>query len=178
MDAECADFLNNIACIPTKNTDRTVEALQTVEPVEVVAMWQVLEHLTKPLETISAALSALKSGGILVLSAPNPESFAFRVLGKYWPHLDAPRHTFLIPIRTIANHVRNLGAKIEFVTTNDPCAREWNRFGWEQWLRNCHPSFGKIRAISFIGRGLATLMKCIEQREGIGSTYTVVIRKQ
>ena len=78
MDARCSDYLNNVAHIQTIHTNDTCGALRELEPFDIVAMWHVIEHLPTPWETLQSVSERVKSGGLVVLAAPNPSSFGFR----------------------------------------------------------------------------------------------------
>ena len=96
MDADCCRFLRDVVRIPVRETDDPAAALAEGGPYDVIAMWHVIEHLPNPREVMTAAAAALAPGGVIALAAPNPEAFQFRVFGRRWTHLDAPRHLFLV----------------------------------------------------------------------------------
>ncbi len=177
MDARCSKFLNEIAGIPTVNSSDTCGALKSLKPFDVIALWHVIEHLPNPWETLEAISDKLNPGGILVLAAPNPDAFQFHVLGRYWPHADAPRHLMLIPSKLLVEKMAALGMTVELLTTTDKGGLGWNIFGWEFFFSNLC-SLRKInRALHIIGRMVAKLLSPIEKIEGKGSAYTIVFRK-
>ncbi len=57
-----------------------------------VTLWDVLEHVYQPLETLRRALSLLAPAGALAISVPNLAALESRLLGRNWGHLDIPRH--------------------------------------------------------------------------------------
>lgn len=59
---------------------------------DVVRMWHVLEHAYSPSRVLTEVNRVLRPNGLFLLSVPNYDSSQRRVLGKYWPHLDVPRH--------------------------------------------------------------------------------------
>ncbi len=67
----------------------------------------------------------------MVIASVNPEAFQFRILGRYWLHLDAPRHVMLIPMKLLAEKLEFLGMEAELITTTDQGSIGWNAFGWE-----------------------------------------------
>lgn len=65
------------------------------ESYDVVTLWHVFEHIKDPTVALNRIHGILKPGGVLVMSMPNVNSLASRLGGKYWFHLDAPRHLWL-----------------------------------------------------------------------------------
>ena len=61
---------------------------------DLVTLWDVLEHLYQPLDTLRRVHSLLKPGGVLLVNVPNLASLESRLLGRDWGHLDIPRHLF------------------------------------------------------------------------------------
>ena len=51
-----------------------------------------LEHVIEPIEDAEAALSLLRTGGLVIVLAPNFASWQRRRFGAHWFHLDLPRH--------------------------------------------------------------------------------------
>jgi 2-polyprenyl-3-methyl-5-hydroxy-6-metoxy-1,4-benzoquinol methylase len=52
---------------------------------DMITLWDVLEHLPKPHETLSLIHSLLKPDGILLVNYPDIGSWAARLLGEKWP---------------------------------------------------------------------------------------------
>lgn len=177
MDARCSAFLNDVAGIPTVNSSDTCAALKTLKPFDVIALWHVIEHLPDPWETLEAISQRLNPGGILVLAAPNPDAFQFHILGRYWPHVDAPRHVMLIPSQVLVEKMAALGMKVELVTTTDEGGLGWNVFGWEFFFGNLSKRPRIKRVLRKLGRMAASILAPIEKMEGKGSAYTMVFRK-
>lgn len=71
---------------------------------DVVAMWNVLEHMDRPVHSLRIAYKLLKKDGILVLSVPNLEGLDVRVFGRYWLGWELPRHLYLFP-RPLLNKI-------------------------------------------------------------------------
>ena len=177
MDAKCSKFMNEVAGIPTVNSSDTSGAIKTLQPFDVIAMWHVIEHLPNPWKTLEAICAKINTGGILVLAAPNPEAFQFHILGRYWPHVDAPRHLMLIPAKVLIDQMATLGMTVELFTTTDEGGLGWNIFGWEYFFSNLcmHPRCKRI--LRKFGRMVARLVGPIEKKEGKGSAYTLVFMK-
>jgi len=174
MDAECCRFLNQEVGIQTIHSSDPRVALAPTQTYDVIAMWQVLEHLPDPLETLELAARCLSSGGILVVATPNPTSLQFRVFQGYWAHVDAPRHLQLIPIDVLRKHAVALGLRVEAVTATDAGGRRHNSFGWRQSTLN---AFGKRRGVLKLGGALSRLAPPIETRGMLGSCYVAVFSR-
>jgi len=60
---------------------------------DVVAFWNVLEHLQDPLRKLSVAASYLRPGGRVFLNIPSRQAAEHgQWFGQYWAMLDLPRH--------------------------------------------------------------------------------------
>lgn len=177
MDRRCSEFLSGTLGIQVVNSADEAAALDTLAPADVIAMWHVIEHLVDPWSMLEAAARRLRPGGILVLAAPNPHAFQFRVLGRRWVHIDAPRHLWLIPPAVLSARAARLGLETALVTTRDPGSMGWNKFGWEYTLTNLYDSGLARRAGALAGRLIAAAAYPLEAREGHGAAYTVVLRK-
>ena len=177
MDARCCEFLRNVVGVGATRSDDVVDALERLAPADVIAMWHVLEHLPSPWETLAMAAARLRPGGILVLATPNPHSLQFRVFGRYWTHLDAPRHLHLLSSAEVAKHGRALGLDPVLITTTDPGSLGWNSFGWAITLRNFFAA-APLRAVAHLaGRVVNKLVAPLERRGRRGSAYTIVLRR-
>ena len=175
MDARCSDFLRGTIGIRVVNTADTVSALGTMEPFDVIALWHVVEHLPDPWGTLAAAAQRLRPGGVLVIAAPNPEAFQFRILRGIWTHVDAPRHVRLIPMRTLRRQLAASGLTQVHATTSDTAARGWDWFGWEMSLFGFPPRNRHLRRLL---HPLLRLLTRIDRFSGHGSAYTMVFRRE
>lgn len=177
MNAECCKFLRNVVDVHSINSDDAVQTLREAGPYDVIALWHVIEHLPNAWETLEAVCARVKPGGYVVLASPNPEAFQFRVLGRYWLHVDAPRHVMLIPMKLLVAKMEQLGMKVEWITTGDEGSVRCNVGGWELSFINLS-SYRYIKQILHrIGRLAAWLFAPLERREGKGSAYTMVFKR-
>ena len=92
MDGRCCRFLRETVGIDVLEGPDTIGLLKSAPTVDVIVLWQVIEHLPDPWGVIAAAVERLAPNGLLIIDTPNPEAFQFRVLGSRWAHVDAPRH--------------------------------------------------------------------------------------
>lgn len=177
MDKQCCHFIQNELGIKAIQSNNPVAALEGLLSYDVITLWQVIEHLSDPWETLKAAVEKLLPGGILVISAPNPASFQFRVLGRFWTHVDAPRHLTLIPSSLLIRQVQALGLKCVFLTTKDKGSLGWNSFGWAVSFNNFFTCRLNRCMARYAGRLLAKVLIPVERSGLRGSAYTVVFQK-
>ena len=172
MDADCCSYIERVVGARAIRSDRPQRALRELGSFDAIAMWQVIEHLPDPWAVLEAAADHLEPGGAIIVATPNPESLQFRLLGRRWAHVDAPRHLFLIPEPALRAKAAELGLLHVMSTSSDPVDRHWNRFGWEYALRR-HPADRRstllYRALAFAVEGA---LRPIEGRALAGSSYT------
>ena len=177
MDARACTHLRDVIGVEAVESDSPARALADLPPSRVIAMWHVLEHLTDPWVCLEAAARNLEPGGVLALAMPNPAAFQFRLTRGRWPHVDAPRHLFLIPAGLLDERARAVGLELAALTARDRGGIYWNRFGWQYLLMRPRPSRPRIAFALAFGFGVSTLMAPIERTDLRGSTYTAVLRK-
>ena len=177
MNARCCEFLEKVLGVNAIHSDDPVQALLQGGSYDVIALWHVIEHLPNAFSVLEAICSRVKIGGHVVLAAPNPEALQFKLMGRYWPHVDAPRHVMLIPMKLLAERMERLGMKTEWVTTRDKGSLGWNTFGWEFLLSNLSSNRHFKRVLRRVGRLVAWVLSPIERLEGKGSAYTMVFKK-
>lgn len=90
-------------------TDGDIHALDYAEgTIDVLTMFDVIEHVRDPARDILAAYRLLKPGGLFILSTPNIDGLfpkasepLARPLG-YWPHPEPPWHLYQFSVRTLS----------------------------------------------------------------------------
>lgn len=177
MDPECCAFLESRIGVHAICRNDEAAALEEATQPDVIAAWHVLEHMRDPWRLVEAAARRLAPGGILILALPNPAAFQFRILGRYWAHVDAPRHLHLLPASVLRAKAEAAGLEQVFCTTTDHGSLGWNGFGWMFSLPHLASSPLLKRALRLAGRAITPLASVIESREGLGSAYTAVFRK-
>ena len=177
MDARSSEHLRTAIGVDAVTSDSPARALEELPPSRVIAMWHVLEHLRDPWACLDAAARSLEPGGVVAVAVPNPRSFQFRIMRGRWPHVDAPRHLFLIPAQLLEERARAAGLELAMLTARDRGGIYWNRFGWQHILMRPRQSKARTAAALAFGIGAAALMAPIELSDLRGSTYTAVFRK-
>lgn len=177
MDARCCDYLSRVIGVNALCSATPHEAISALGTHDVIALWHVIEHLPDPWALLSAVANNLAPDGILILAAPNPDAWQFHVMDKEWPHLDAPRHLYLLPAQTLTVYAQTLGLERLHFTTTDSDARHWNRFGWQRLLMNHVRGKWLERAAFVMGYALSFVLAPFESQDPKGSAYTLVFRK-
>lgn len=177
MDSRCCSFLRETVGINVVESPDTVAELKKLPAFDVIVLWQVLEHLADPWAVLDAAAERLAPNGVLILDTPNPQAFQFGVLGRYWTHVDAPRHVTLIPAPLLVEHVRQLGLQPVLLTASDRGANGFNGFGWAFSFKSFFAGHTIGAIAHFVGRVVAKLLIPIERTGWRGSTYTAAFRK-
>jgi SAM-dependent methyltransferase len=177
-EPKCCEFLAGRLGVRAIRSDDPAAALAQAAGADVIALWHVFEHLPDPWAVLDAAARRLAPRGVLLIATPNPQSFQLGLFGRYWTHVDAPRHLHLIPSGLLRRRAASLGLEAELVTTTDPGSLGWNDFGWRFSLANLSSAAALKRPLRLAGRMLGKLGALIDNREGLGSAYTAVFRKR
>lgn len=178
MDGRCCDYLKNVIGVNAVQSDMPHKAVESMKKHDVIAMWHVLEHLANPWECLDAMAENLSPEGILVIATPNPEAFQFKLLKADWPHIDAPRHLYLIPANLLIQRLKPLGLEPVMLTSNDKGAQSWNRFGWQRYLMNRFSNKLAQKAAFILGYIVSLPMGLWERRDFNGSAYTIILQKK
>jgi 2-polyprenyl-3-methyl-5-hydroxy-6-metoxy-1,4-benzoquinol methylase len=70
---------------------------------DAVLLSHVIEHVPNPREIISECYRILKPGGTLSLITPNIGSWSYKLFGKNWRGLEAPRHLQIFTPKSLKN---------------------------------------------------------------------------
>ena len=82
------------------------------ESFDLVTMWNVLEHLSDPQESLRRVGEALRPDGLLVFAIPNLDSLDRILFKQYWAGYDLPRHLYTFPADVLERMVRAVGLEI------------------------------------------------------------------
>lgn len=83
-------------------------AAQIHAELDVVTMWDVIEHVSDPLEALQVCNQVLKPGGKLIFSTVDAGSAYARFMGKAWPWL-MKMHLYYFDRGTMAAYLRKAG---------------------------------------------------------------------
>lgn len=90
-------------------TGNIEEANISTSSIDVVTLWDVLEHLPSPRSALQEIRRILCPGGLVFFSIPNLESYDRKVFGKNWIGWDEPRHFTLFDDETITRMIKEIG---------------------------------------------------------------------
>jgi SAM-dependent methyltransferase len=178
IDERACAYLRDTVGAETVLTAAPEDALASLPSSRVVAAWHVIEHVQRPWQLVDAAALNLQTGGVLVIATPNPRAFGLRVLAGRWPHVDAPRHLFLIDHEALIARADAAGLELVELTDLDPGSVHWNAFAWHYALRRPGCSLNRDKAAQLAGRILARALAPVERRGLRGAAYTAIFRKR
>lgn len=76
---------------------------------DIVCFWESLEHTPQPQKYLTKAYSILKIRGKVIIEFPRYGCLESRILGKYWFHLDTPRHLAHLTNKGIVKILKRAG---------------------------------------------------------------------
>jgi 2-polyprenyl-3-methyl-5-hydroxy-6-metoxy-1,4-benzoquinol methylase len=79
------------------------------EYFDAVTMWNVLEHLADPLNTLKMVHKLLKPDGMLIFNTPSLDSLDARIYGPYWIGFELPRHFNIFSRQTLNRILQETG---------------------------------------------------------------------
>jgi len=79
---------------------------------DIITMYNVLEHLHQPKETLLEVYRILKKEGFLVIQVPNTDSLQFRLFKKRWSAFDLPRDLYYFNPNLLSRLLTNIGFKV------------------------------------------------------------------
>jgi len=89
------------------------------ETFDVITLWEVLEHVRDPTNTLRHARNLLKNNGYLFISTPNISGFepevSYHLMGKtmnFWRHPEPPGHLYQFSVNTIQKLLVKTGFKV------------------------------------------------------------------
>lgn len=82
------------------------------EYFDTITMWDVLEHLRRPVDTLRIVNRLLRRGGVLVIETVNIECINTKIMGRRWPLYAPPIHLFYFSLATLRILLAKTGFKI------------------------------------------------------------------
>ncbi len=94
------------------------DAPQVAGSIDVLTMFDVIEHVPDPLGDLRKASDLVAPGGLLVVSTPNIDglfpriSLRFAKTLDYWPHPEPPYHLYQFSVITLAAMLQKAGFEL------------------------------------------------------------------
>lgn len=111
----CTNFIKNKLGIEVHNVDLLSARLPS-GTYDVVTLWDVIEHLRNPVETVNEIHRILRPGGILCFSTGDVNSFYARIMGRFWHLLTPPQHLFYFTPKSIRKMLDRCGFVVNQIT--------------------------------------------------------------
>ena len=96
----------SVVCGPIEEID------VPAEEYDCIVLWDVIEHVRDPAQTIRMAAAGLKRGGLLALSTGDITSWCARLSGRRWHLFNLPEHLFFFSPRALELLLANAGCKL------------------------------------------------------------------
>jgi SAM-dependent methyltransferase len=93
----------------------TEELLPEIGSVDVVTMFDVVEHLPDPVATFRLIDRCLNRDGLIMLTTGDVDSFSARLFGRRWRLMTPPQHTFFFSRHTLGAMFERMNYKLEVV---------------------------------------------------------------
>jgi SAM-dependent methyltransferase len=107
MAADCAAAASQLAGVPVVAGDFLAASLPS--GFDVIAMFDVIEHMRDPIACIERARSLLAPDGLLVIETGDIASPWARLLGARWYFLDPPQHLVYFSAASLEHAIRRCG---------------------------------------------------------------------
>lgn len=130
--------LSKFACKTSRNKFKlnpfngTLEqAKYPSETFDVITMFEVIEHLPDPLNTLKECNRILKKNGLIIIQTGNVESLSAKIYGKRWPYF-LLGHLHYFSKKTISKMLEKAGFKIVKIYNGDEISLSANyKCFWE-----------------------------------------------
>lgn len=125
------DFAVKTFSLNVKNID--LYELEPNQTFDLIILFNVLEHITDPCSFLERVSLHMNANSRLIIAVPNILSWQARVFGKWWVHLDPPRHLNHFSLQSIRETLERLHLRIDNLSF---ASFEHDPFGWLQSFVN------------------------------------------
>lgn len=84
---------------------------------DVIVLWDVIEHVKNPVETLKDLKNYLTESGVLILSTPNINALTAKLFGSKWAFMTPPEHLCFFDKRSIEELAYKLDGKVFYWDT-------------------------------------------------------------
>jgi SAM-dependent methyltransferase len=89
--------------------------LARIDPVDIVVLFDVIEHLPKPRETLASCARRLTRNGIIILTTGDFGSPLARIMGRRWRLMTPPQHLWFFTRESMQRLATGLGLRVEHI---------------------------------------------------------------
>lgn len=100
-----------------KMITKPIEVLDINNQFDLISLFEVLEHLSNPRETLESCFKANTIGGSIVITIPNIEGFEFETLGMAHSNICPPSHLNHFSPSTLIKLLTDIGYEITDIET-------------------------------------------------------------
>jgi SAM-dependent methyltransferase len=90
-------------------------SLRQLGHADVIVLFDVIEHLPQPRETLALCRQSLNPGGIIVITTGDFGSWAARLMGAKWRLMTPPQHLWFFTQDSMRGMAAGLGLSVEHV---------------------------------------------------------------
>jgi 2-polyprenyl-3-methyl-5-hydroxy-6-metoxy-1,4-benzoquinol methylase len=145
------------------------DVLNRGQTVDVITLWDVIEHLPEPKREISKTIKLLNPGGYLVIHTMDIDSRIARLMGRKWPWL-MDMHLHYFSQDSMANMLDEVGYEVIKIGTQG----RYLRLGYlASRVGGINHTLGKISSVTTSKLGLAETAVPVN----LGDLFTVFARR-
>jgi 2-polyprenyl-3-methyl-5-hydroxy-6-metoxy-1,4-benzoquinol methylase len=176
FSAEAADFGRRAWNLPI-TVGNAQDVGFTGKSFDVVTLWHVLEHLSRPAEMLATVHRLLRPDGVLILTVPNFASRQAQFFKADWYHLEVPRHLYHFDPESLGRLLAKQGFRVDRVT-HDSAEHNWaGILGSIMPLVPGRNSIAGRAARMLVVRPVARALAAVETALRSGGTFGVIARK-
>jgi SAM-dependent methyltransferase len=82
------------------------------EKFNLITMFDVIEHLSHPIDLLKDVRRALSKNGMLHVTTPNAHSWSAKLLGRHWYHLKPDEHLLYFTPETLTSLLERCGLEV------------------------------------------------------------------
>lgn len=150
------------------------DAALPTEGYDIVAVFEVIEHLSDPKTMLGRIRALLRPGGCLAITTPNVAALSHRILGREWAVLSPAEHLYYFSETTLSamldqagfvdvrfdRHYAGAGRYETMLPTHTHAPSVWRARMYANLVRRCGPfALRQIQAL-----GLADGLHCLARR--------------
>jgi SAM-dependent methyltransferase len=107
--AESAAAFCRRAGLPVISGEADDANMARIGEVEVITLFDVIEHLPHPRDTLALCCRYLKPGGLIVITTGDFDSLAARLMGSKWRLMTPPQHLWFFTRESLRRMAESLG---------------------------------------------------------------------